>query len=100
MNAREIRLHELAYQRHLLDTYMPLCIAAKYEQVALDQLQPQDIYFLATAIQSAVKPRTKYVVEGSFGHHDYIGALKSMTLQELEAMRQRIGYKPCLVTKR
>jgi hypothetical protein len=78
---------------------MPVCEAAEYEQGALDQLAAQDIFFLATAIQGALKSRVKYVVVGCFGFHDYLGALRAMTTTELQEMRRRINYKPCRTTK-
>jgi hypothetical protein len=99
VTAREARAYELAHQRHLFDTYMPTCVAAKYEQSELDQLEAADIYFLATAVQNAVKNRAKYVVVGCFGSHDYLGALRSMTTTELQEMRRTINYKPCRTTR-
>jgi hypothetical protein len=94
MEALEAGLFRLNHERYLVDAYTPICVAAGYSAENLRLLAGPDVYFLATAIQSAVKPRTKYVIEGSFGHHDYIGALKQMSLRELRELRERIAYLP------
>jgi hypothetical protein len=94
MNTLEAGLYTLNHRRYLVDAYSPICIAAGYSAENLGQLPGEDVFFLATAIQGAVKPRTKYVVEGAFGHHDYIGALKSMSQIELRALRERIDFHP------
>ena len=93
MTAREAKLYELAHQQHLIQAYSPTVLAAGYAPENVSQLCGADVYFLATAIQGALKGRVKYVVDGCFGSHDYIGALRAMTPRERDEMRERIGFR-------
>jgi hypothetical protein len=94
MEALEAGLFSLQHEKYLIETYTPLCVAAGYSAENLRLLAGPDVYFLATAIMGAVKSRAAYVVEGAFGHVDYTGALKSMSLRELRELRERIAYLP------
>jgi hypothetical protein len=90
MNSAE--LFALKHEKYLIAAYSPLCRTAGYENV--DALIGVDCYALATQIMSAVKHRARYIVKGSFGETDYLGALRSMTATELREMRSRINFRP------
>lgn len=87
MNTREAQLWQKKFEQHLIATYGPI---VKAGGIDIAQLGGTDCYFLATQIQGAIKSRVPYVVKGSFGSRDYLGALKSMSPRELHEIRERI----------
>lgn len=87
MTPREVKLYEAKFERHLICSYGPICAAAGFE---IGQLSGTDIYFLASAVRSAVKSRARVIVKGAFCETDYLGALRKMSATELAALRRRI----------
>jgi hypothetical protein len=87
VNAREQRLWQMRFEKHLIDVYGPL---VKATGVDTAQLSGAAVYGLATAIMGAVKWRAPYVVKGVFGSRDYLGALRSMTATELSDLRAKV----------
>jgi hypothetical protein len=88
MNPREAQLWQKKFEQHLIATYGPIVKAAGID---IAQLIGTACYGLATAIMGAVKSRAPYVVKGTFGSHDYLGALKRMSPRELQEIRERIS---------
>ena len=88
MNTREAQLWQKKFELHLITTYGTLVKAAGID---IANLIGTDCSGLATAIMGAVKSRAPYVVKGSFGSSDYLGALKSMSPRELQEIRERIS---------
>jgi hypothetical protein len=93
MNNLEAGVFSVEHNLYLIDAYSPLLLAAGYAPEDVRRLHGPDVYFLYTALRGAVKHRAKYIVEGPFGHHDYIGAVRSMTLNELRALRERFPIR-------
>jgi hypothetical protein len=87
VNAREQRLWQAKFEKHLIDAYGPLVKAVGVDTA---QLSGTAVYGLATAIMGAVKWRAPYVVKGAFGSRDYLGVLRSMTATELSDLRAKV----------
>jgi hypothetical protein len=95
---RDSELFALKHERYLCAAYAPLVKAAGYLPEYAAQLSGTEMYFLATAVQSAVKSRARVITKGAFSETDFLGALREMSARELREMRTRLDCK--LLSKR
>jgi hypothetical protein len=97
LNPLDIGLFSLTHEMQLIETYSPICVAAGYLSENVAQLGGPDCYFLATAIMGAVKNEAYAhfrTVKGACEETDYVAYLRSMSLRDLYALRERINYLP------
>lgn len=97
LNPVDVGLFSLTHEMHLIEEYAPICVAAGYQSENVAQLIGADCYGLATAIMAAIKKDAHAnfrTVKGVFEETDYIACLRSMSLRELHALRERIDFLP------
>ena len=97
MNSLAAGLFTLQHDRYLMAEYSPIIHAAGYLPENIAKLNGPDCYGLATAIMGAIKNEAYArfrTVKGAFEETDYVACLRSMSLRELYALRQRINYLP------
>lgn len=95
LTGAEAELWYLHHQCHLTDEYTPIVEAAAYAPENVAVLSAEDIYFLATAIRTAIKKDAHAhfrTFKGVFEETNYVACLKSMSDADLEAMRILIDY--------
>jgi hypothetical protein len=95
---RDSELFVLKHDRYLCAAYAPLVKAAGYLPEYIAQLSGTEMYFLASAVQSAVKSRARVITKGAFSETDFLGALRGMSVTDLREMRTRLDFK--LLSKR
>jgi hypothetical protein len=96
-NPLDVGLFSLTHEMHLIEEYSPICVAAGYLPENVAQLTGSDCYGLATAIMGAIKGEAYAhfrTVKGVFEETDYAACLRSMSLRDLHALRERINYLP------
>ncbi len=97
MNNLEAGLWTIQHDRYLVDEYSPVCLACGYQSDQIAQLAGADVYFLATAIRGAIRKEARErftTINGCFSETDYVACLRSKSIRELLALRERINFQP------
>jgi hypothetical protein len=87
MSHQRDQLFVLQHEKYLIEEYGPLCKLCGFD---IDAMTGSNVYMLATAIMGGLKGRAKFIIKGAFCETDYLGALRSMSVRELEELRARI----------